>query len=322
MSTTVHRVDGTSSQISAPTVGALKEAYEREHGVPTDTQTVWACSSGLELDDTTTLAGETEVQLVIDRQTVTVRVEDHTYEVECRHRSTVGDVFQTLKARQGFTDVVVALDAKAYDATGVITTDNVVLMKTPAHVYLERQLRMLCIHLRPTSSAYAHHVDVGAWKLRVEQPWLRATQGIESLCTNLARYSCASDSSACVADADSWRTVSLQLDGTRPNVAAFITMLTTIQERLAVATGSTLELQVPPSQRIGYWKCDVRNDDTGDDVAEAPSEVLAGPYYVRGIIQCTKVWNCGGRWVATWVARSLEYRRALPDAAAASPCNE
>lgn len=313
MTTTVHCLDGTSYECTATTVGALKEAYEREHGAPVDTQKVCACSSGLEMDNAATLAGETEVQLVIDRQTVTVLVEDQTYEVECRHRSTVGDVFQTLKAKQGVTDVVVALDAKAYDATGVITTDNVVLMKTPAHVYLERQLRMLCIHLRPTSSAYAHHVDVGAWKLQVELPWLRATQGIESLCTNLAKYSCcASDSSACVADADSWRTVSLQLDGTRPNVAAFITMLTTIQERLAVATGSTLELQVPPSQRIGYWKCDVRNDDQGEDVAEAPSEVLTAPHYVHGIVQCTKVWNCGGLRVATWVARSLEYRRALP----------
>ena len=312
MSTTVHCPDGASYECAATTVDALKEAYEREHGAPVDTQEVWACSSGLELDNTATLTDVDKVWLVIDEQTVTVLVEDQTYEVECRHRSTVGDVFQTLKAKQGVTDVVVALDAKAYDATGVITTNNVVSMETPAHVYLERPLRMACIHLRPTSSAYAHHVDVGAWKLQVELTWLRVTQGIESLCTNLARYSCASDSSACVADADSWRTVSLQLDGTRPNVATFITMLTTIQERLRVATGSTLELQVPPSQRIGYWKCDVRNDDEGEDVAEAPSEVLTGPHYVRGIVQCTDVWHCGGLWVATWVARSLEYRRALP----------
>ena len=322
MSTIVHSPDGTSYECTATTVGALKKAHERVHGVPVDTQTVWACSSEHELDNAATLAGETEVQLVIDRQTVTVRVEDQTYEVECRHRSTVGDVFQTLKAKQGVTDVVVALDAKAYDATGVITTNNVVSMETPAHVYLERPLRMACIHLRQTSSAYAHHVDVGAWKLQVELPWLRTTQGVESLCTNLARYSCASDSSACEADADSWRTMSLQLDGTRPNVAAFITMLTTIQERLRVATDSTFELQVPPGQRHGYWKCDVRNDDKGKNVADAPSEVLAGPRYVRGIVQCTKVWNGGGLWVATWVAKSLEYRHALPDAAAAPLCIE
>jgi hypothetical protein len=318
--TTVHCLDGTSYERTATTVGELKKAYEREHGAPVDTQEVWACSSGLELDNSATLADEDKVQLVIDEQTVTVCVEDQSHEVECRHRSTVGDVFQTLKAKQGVTDVVVALDAKAYDATGVITTENVVSMEEPVHEYVDNPLRMLCIHLRPTSSAYAYHVDVGAWKLQVELPWLRTTR--PSVCTNLAKYSCcASDSSACVADADSWRGVSLQLDGTRPDVAAFITLLTTIQERLTVATGSTLELQVPPSQRIGYWKCDVRNDDQGEDVAEAPSEVLTAPHYVRGIVQCTNVWNCGGYRVPTWVARSLEYR-ALPDAAAAPPCIE
>ena len=313
MSTTVHCLDGASYECAATTVDALKEAYERKHGVPVDTQEVWAFSSEQELDNAATLTDEDKVWLVIDEQTVTVLFEDQPHEVmKCAHKKQVDEVCKAFQEKHD-VDIALVVDAKAYDATGVMTTENVVSMEEPIHEYVERPLRMLCFHLRPTSSAYAHHVDVGAWKLQVELPWLRATQGIESLCTNLAKYSCcASDSSACVADADTWRTVSLQLDGTRPNVAAFITMLTTIQERLGVATDSTLELQVPPGQRIGYWKCDVRNDDEGEDVAEAPSEVLTGPHYVRGIVQCTDVWHCGGLWVATWVARSLEYRRALP----------
>ena len=318
MTTTVHRPDGTFYECAATTVDALKKAYESEHGAPVDTQEVWACSSGLELDNAAPLTDEDKVWLVIDEQTVTVVFEDQPHEVmKCAHKKMVDEVCKAFQKKHDADDADIALvvDAKAYDATGVITTENVVSMEEPVHKYGETPLRMLCIHLRPTSSAYVYHVDVGAWKLQVELPWLRTTQGIESLslCTNLAKYSCcASDSSACVTDAYSWRTMYLQLDSTRPNVAAFITMLTTIQERLTVATGSTLELQVPPSQRIGYWKCDVRNDDQGKDVAEAPSEVLTGPHYVRGIVQCTKVCNCGGLWVATWVARSLEYRRAQP----------
>ena len=317
MPTTVHCLDGTSYECTATTVGALKKAYERVHGASADTQEVWAFSSEQELDNAATLADEDKVQLVIDEQTVTVLFEDRPHEVlKCAHKKKVDDVCKAFQEKHDADDVDIALvvDAKAFDATGVITTKNVVSMEEPVHEYVETPLRMLCIHLRQTSSAYAYHVDVGAWKLQVELPWLRTTW--PNVCTNLAKYSCcASDSSACVADADSWRALSLQLDGTRPNVAAFITLLTTIQERLSVATGSTLELQVPPGQRIGYWKCDVRNDDQGKDVAEAPSEVLTAPHYVRGIVQCTYIWNCGGLWVATWVARSLEYRRALP-------CNE
>lgn len=314
MTTTVHRPDGKSYECAATTVDALKKAYESEHGAPVDTQEVWACSSGLELDDDAPLTDEDKVWLVIDEQTVTVLFEDQPHEVmKCAHKKKVDEVCKAFQEKHDADDADIALvvDAKAYDATGVITTENVVSMEEPVHEYGETPLRMLCIHLRPTSSPYAYRVDVGTWKLQVELPWLRTTW--PSVCTNLAKYSCcASDSSACVADADSWHAMSLQLDGTRPNVAAFITMLTTIQERLTVATNSTLELQVPPSQRIGYWKCDVRNGDKGKDVAEAPSEVLTGPHYVRGIVQCTKVWNGGGLWVATWVAKSLEYRRAPP----------
>ena len=292
MPTTVHCLDGTSYECTATTVGALKKAYERKHGAPADTQEVWGFSSEQELDNAASLADEDKVQLVIDEQTVTVLFEDRPHEVlKCAHKKQVDDVCKAFQEKHE-VDIALVVDAKAFDATGVITTENVVLVKEPVHEYVETPLRMLCIHLGP-----AYHVNVGAWKLQVELPWLRTTQCIESV------------------DADSWRALSLQLDGTRPNVAAFITLLTTIQERLSVATGSTLELQVPPGQRIGYWKCDVRNDDQGEDVAEAPSEVLTGPHYVRGIVQCTYIWNCGGLWVATWVARSLEYRRALP-------CNE
>ena len=297
MSTIVHCLDGTSYECTATTVGELKKAYERKHGVPVDTQEVWACSSGLKLDNTATLTDEDKVQLVIDHQTVTVRVEGRTYEVECRHKSTVGDVCKTFEEKHD-ADIALVLDAKAYDATGVIATDMVVPMERPAHEYLNQPLRMVCIHTDRATMRAKYHVDLGDRKLIVQLPWLHTIGGM-------------SDS----------RVMTLELDRTRPDVAAFITLLTMIEERLSVATGSTLELQVP-GQRIGYWKCDVRNDDTSKDVRGDPNEVLTGPHYVRGIIQCTDVWNCGGLWVATWVARSLEYRRSLPDAAAALPCIE
>ena len=119
MSTTiVDRLDGASYECAATTVEALKEAYESEHGVPVDTQEVWAFSSGRELDNAATLADEDNVQLVIDQQTVTVLFEDQPHEVKCAHESTVGDVCQTLKAKQGFTDVVFALDANAMTQRG------------------------------------------------------------------------------------------------------------------------------------------------------------------------------------------------------------
>jgi hypothetical protein len=296
--TTVHSLDGASYECAATTVGALKKAYERKHGVPVDTQTVWVCSSEQELDNAATLAGEAEVQLVIDCQTLTVRVEGRTYELKCRHKSTVGDVCRALEEKHMTTEVAFALDANAYDENGVIATDMVVPMERPAHEYLNQPLRMVCIHTDRATMRAKYHVDLGDRKLIVQLPWLHTIGGM-------------SDS----------RAMTLELDRTRPDVAAFITLLRMIEERLSVATGSTLELQVP-GQRIGYWKCDVRNDDTSKDVRGDPNEVLTGPHYVRGIIQCTDVWNCGGPWVATWVARSLEYRRSLPDAAAAPPCIE
>ena len=118
--------------------------------------------------------------------------------------------------------------------------------------------------------------------------------------------------------------MSLQLDQTRPRVPAFVDLVTAIEKALAVTTNSTLELELRiPRQRPGYWKCNVRNYDTGEDITADPSEVLTGPHDVRGIIQCTSVLrHRGGDRVATWVAKSLEYRRALPDAVAAPPCNE
>ena len=326
MSTIVHCLDGTSYECKAGTVGALKEEYEHKHdGVPADLQTVWACSSGLELDNAATLAGEAEVQLVIDRQTVTVLYEeDEPYKIECRHNSTVGDVVddvcKTLEATHGLglvsaghmcydgiTKIALALDANPYDEKGVIETSMVVPRKRLAHEHLERPLRMVCIHMRPSPYFPQYDVDLGERKLIVQLPWLRTFKGI-------------TDS----------RVMTLQLDDARPDVAEFTTMLTTIEDILSVAedSKSTFRVQVP-EKSIGYWKCNVRNDDTGEDITEDPSKVLTGPHYVRGIIQCTdRSYVEGTRpgggpwvpWVATWVAKSLEYRRDLPDAA--PPCIE
>lgn len=328
MSTIVHCLYGTSYECKAGTVSALKEEYEHKHSVPADTQTVWACSSGLEMDNSATLAGEAEVQLVIDRQTVTVLFEeDEPYKIECRHNSTVGDVIddvcKTLEATHGLglvaaghmcydgiTKIALALDANPYDENGVIATGMVVPRERLAHEHLERPLRMVCIHMRPLLYCPQYDVDLGERKLIVQLPWLRTFQGI----------------------ADS-RVMTLQLDDARPDVAAFTTMLTTIEDILRVAKDSkstTFRVQVP-EKSIGYWKCNVRNDDTGEDITEDPSKVITGPHYVRGIIQCTdRSYVVGTRpggeprvpwvpWVATWVAKSLEYRRDLPTA---PPCIE
>ena len=295
MSTTVHCLNGTSYPSPALTVGELKKTHERKHGVAADTQTVWACSTNLELDDTTTLAGEAEVQLLIDRQPVTVLFEeDPPYEVECRHNSKVDDVRKTLEDTHGMTNLALVLDANAYDAKGFISPGMLVPKESPAHEYLERPLRMVRIHIRQNTTSVSY-VDLGKRKLIVQMPWLRTVQGI----VQGIAYS---------------RVMTLQLDRARPDVAAFITLLTMIEESLSVASDATLRLHVP-EQCCGFWKCHVRNDDTGEDIKEDPSYVLTGPHYVCGIIQCTDVWNCDGLLLATWVAKSLKYRHALPDAA-------
>lgn len=186
MSTTVTTLDGTTLVCTVSTVGELKKEYERVHGVPAHIQTVWAFSSGLELNDTVTLDGEDQVQLAIDRQTVTVCVDDRPYEIECQHENTVDDVRQVLETQHGITDVAFALDADVYDANGIVTMDAVAAMELPVHKYVERPLRLARIHFGEIRElgkigrfkSCKSFVHLGATKLTVQTPWLRSVRGI------------------------------------------------------------------------------------------------------------------------------------------------
>ena len=223
--TIVDALDGTTYTSTSLTVGELKEEYEREHGVPADTQTIWACSTGEELNNDTTLVNEDKVQLMIDCQIVTVYVDDNTYMIKCDHNSTIEDVRQALEMQHGIKDVTFALDAAEYDTNAIITMNALVAKERPAHEYLERPLRMVCIGFGDTQELSStgrfrsckSFIDLGATKLVVQTPWLRSARGIRRLPTEVHHM------------------IDVHLDGydgSNPEVTALYNCLNTIQNRL------------------------------------------------------------------------------------------
>ena len=176
---------------------------------------------------------------------------------------------------------------------------NLVPMDSPARNYLERPLHLESIRIFQSPGECTRSVFWGIYPLRVQMPWLRIKEFVPAVWWGgHTMYVDLNDDSQ---------------GGVRPELTIFKTWKTAVDKTIRVTTDSTLELSVPVQPSYPY--CRVRNHDTGVQITVDPIEVLTRTRYVRGIIEY-KFWKIGREKGIRCVANSLEYRRALPDAAA------